>query len=485
MQFEADVIVVGGGPVGLTLACELRLAGVDVLLLERRTERVAHSRSLGMHGRTLEMLGLRGKAQVFREHSYAFGAGHLAALDTRLDFSALDTQYGVNLVIPQSVTEQLLEQWARELGVRLLRGALVATLTQDEQGVTVQGQAGGAAFSARVPWLAGADGGRSLVRNQAGIAFEGYAASVSAITGDVKLGRPLPGPAYTAVTGEGVLMMLPLGDGVHHRVVLLDARHCDAALNRPVTLEEVADGASRVSGVDWQMSDPLWLSRFSDETRLAAQYRKGRVLLAGDAAHIHMPAGGQGMNVGMQDAFNLGWKLAGVIRGEAGPQLLDSYHAERHPVGQRLMENTLAQTALLTAWDARGLALRDMMSGLLKNPATNRDAALAISAFGVRYPASLSTAPAGYGLLSDWTGRRMPEQALEVAGDAQVSLHARLREGGWLYLRLHDAAPMAPSCQGRVKTLRVRLPAPAPGLEQALAILLRPDGYVDYALAAA
>lgn len=482
MKLEADVIVVGGGPVGLTLACELRLAGLDVLLLERRAERVSNSRGMGMHGRTLEMLGLRGLAPRFRERALPFSIGHFAVLDTRLDFSVLDPQYGVNLVIPQSVTEELLEARAAELGVRVQRGALVRELWQDEEIVSVGGDIDGAAFTARAAWLAGADGGRSLVRQQAGIAFEGHAASVYSMLGDVRLGAPLPGKAHTVVNQAGVLMVVPMGDA-YHRIILIDAQRCREPSQQPPTLEELAEGACRVAGYDLQLSDAVWLSRFSDETRLAAQYRKGRVLLAGDAAHIHMPAGGQGMNVGMQDAFNLGWKLAGVVKGEAGAALLDSYDSERRAVGQQLLVNTMAQTALLTACDTRGLALRQLMDGLLRDPATNRALALEVSGFGISYPASLSMAPDGCRVLEQWTGARVPDCPLHLASGAQVQLHTLLHSGRWLYLRLCDDAPAGVCAPGQVQTVRATLREPVSGLAGAAALLVRPDGYADYALA--
>ncbi|KQW87482.1 hypothetical protein ASC94_29380 [Massilia sp. Root418] len=501
MKLEADVIVVGGGPVGLTLACELRLPGLDVLVLERRAERVSNSRGMGMHGRTLEMLGLRGLAQRFRERALPFSVGHFAVLDTRLDFSVLDPQYGVNLAIPQSVTEELLEARAGELGVRLLRGALVHELSQEAEfgQVSAKGEQGGAAFTARAAWLVGADGSRSLVRQQSGIAFEGNPASVYSLLGDVRLGAAPPAGAYTVVNEAGVLMVVPLGDGVHHRVILVDALRCREPQPQPLTLEELAEGARRVAGRDMQMSDALWLSRFSDETRLAAQYRKGRVLLAGDAAHIHMPAGGQGMNVGMQDAFNLGWKLASVVQGRADESLLDSYGSERRAVGQQLLVNTMAQTALLTAFDTRGQALRQLMNGLLRDPATNRALALEVSGFGIAYPASLSLAPDGCRLLEQWTGVRVPDWPLQLAhggavpvqcqpqspqpSQQQASLHTLLHGGRWLYLRLRDDAPATVQAPGEVRVLRATLCEPVPGLEGVAALLVRPDGYADYALA--
>ncbi|MYM71355.1 NAD-binding protein [Duganella sp. FT109W] len=473
MKWNTDVTVVGGGPVGLMLACELRLAGCEVLLLERRAERGSHSRALSMHARTVETLGLRGLAPRFIERGRPFAVGHYGALETMLDFSALDSSYPFQLVIPQSMTEQLLEEHALALGVRIQRGALVETVRQDAAGVVATGQLGQQRFSASAAWLVGCDGARSLVRQQAGIDFEGYAASTTAILGDVQLRAPLPAPAIMKVSEEGVLMIVPLGDGLHHRLIVIDARRCRLPVTEPVTLAELADGAQRIAGIDYLPTAPRWLSRFSDETRHAGRYREGRILLAGDAAHIHMPAGGQGMNVGMQDAFNLGWKLAAVVQGQAPQALLDSYHDERHPLGAQLFRNTMAQTVLMTAFDVRGLALRSQLSALLMQPQANLQLAQEISGLGIGYPASLNTPPAA--VLPEWSGRRLRDHGIAPAG----SVHGLLHRGEWLYLRLSDKAPLSVACTGRVHTVRGDSDA-VPG---ARALLVRPDGYVDYALA--
>lgn len=486
MNLNTDVIVAGGGPVGLLLACELRLAGLDVVLLERRDAPVSDSRALSMHARTIETLGLRGLAPRFLEHGRPFGVGHYGALETMLDFSALDSSYPFQLVIPQSLTEQLLEQHARDLGVRLHRGATVDETWQDEAAAHASGTLDGQRFTAGGAYLVGCDGARSAVRRQAGIAFEGLDAGTTTMLGDVRLQAPLPAPALMKVNQEGVLMIVPLGDGVHHRLIVLDARRRHVPVGEPVTLEELADGARRIAGCDYLPSQPRWLSRFSDETRHAAQYRQGRILLAGDAAHIHMPAGGQGMNVGMQDAFNLGWKMAAVVQGQAPQALLDSYHDERHPLGAQLFRNTMAQTALMTSLDPRGLALRAEISGLLTQPEANLKLALQISGLGVGYGAALAEPPAP--ALEGWSGRRIPDMPLADGG----SVHAFLRDGQWLYLRLRGDAPHAVACPGRLRTVSAAL-APlsdASGASHAQlmaagprALLVRPDGYVDYALA--
>jgi 2-polyprenyl-6-methoxyphenol hydroxylase-like FAD-dependent oxidoreductase len=496
MKLKSDVMVVGGGPVGLMLACELRLAGLDVVLLERRDERIRDSRALGMHARTVETLALRGLAPRFVENGRPFGQAHYGALETRLDMSVLDTAHPYQLVIPQSKTEQLLEERAQELGVRLHRGALAEEVWQDEHTACVSGRIGEERFEAVARFVVGADGGRSLVRREAGIDFIGHDASVTSILGDVRLGAELPVPALMKANDEGVLFIVPLGDGVHHRLIVIDARRCHTPMSEPVTLEELADGAARIAGTDYLPSQPQWLSRFSDETRHASHYRKGRILLAGDAAHIHMPAGGQGMNVGIQDAFNLGWKLASVVKGEAPAALLDTYHQERWPLGEQLMKNTMAQTTLLTAFDERGMALRAALSDLLLQPEANRQLAMQISGLGIGYPAALAK-PAG-ATLPEWTGRRIPDWQLELDDGTQTGLHGLMHGGEWLYLRLRDEAPLSMVCPGRLRTVRASLPAPRqPGEDRPpahsslaacragnpAALLIRPDGYADHALA--
>lgn len=483
MQSDTDVIIVGAGPVGLLLACELRLAGLDVVLLERRGEPVRDSRALSMHARTVETLGLRGLAARFLERGRPFGVGHYGALETMLNFSALDSGHPFQLVIPQSLTEQLLEERARELGVHLHRGFTVDETWQDDAGVHATGTVDLRRFTVNGAYLVGCDGARSAVRRQAGIAFDGVDASTTTILGDVRLRAPLPAPALMKANQEGVLMIVPLSDGVHHRLIVLDARRRHLPVTEPVTLEELADGARRIAGYDYLPAQPRWLSRFSDETRHAAQYRQGRIFLAGDAAHIHMPAGGQGMNVGMQDAFNLGWKMAAVVHGQAPQSLLDSYHNERHPLGAELFRNTMAQTALMTSLDQRGLALRAEISGLLMQPQANLKLAQQISGLGIGYGAPLSEPPAP--VMPGWSGRRIPEMTLADGG----SLHGLLHDGQWLYLRLREDAPHAVACPGRLRTVSAAL-APSPGASQAelmaagpRALLIRPDGYADYVLA--
>jgi 2-polyprenyl-6-methoxyphenol hydroxylase-like FAD-dependent oxidoreductase len=495
VDVDVDVVVVGGGPVGLTLACELRLAGATVRVLERRGARVPQSRALTIHGRTLEMLQLRGLAERFLARGIPVPSGHFAVLDTRLDFSVFATRFPYTLFLPQTTTEELLEQRARELGVELSLEADVRETGQHADGVTVSGVHDGAPFAVRARYLVGADGARSVVRRQAGIDFPGIEAANTLILGDVVLDAPPEAKTFTAVNGKGLMMVAPLGDGVHHRVVLFDVANAGTDKAAALELGELAASALNIGGRDFAPRDPIWLSRFTDETRLATSYRQGRIFLVGDAAHIHMPAGGQGMNVGMQDAMNLGWKLAGVARGLAPDALLDSYQRERHPVGLALYHNTLAQTALMTRLDERGLSLRATVSALLKAPEANRAAADQISGFGVAYDTALAgpegilaaaTGAHGAGAApapAHWPGRRIDDWALRLADGVDTSAYALLREGKWVWLCFDAdalaAAPLAPEWMNTVQAS----PAEETGaLDGISAMLLRPDGYADYVL---
>lgn len=489
---EFDVIVVGGGPVGLTLASELRLAGLQVAVVERRRERVQQSRALTLHGRTLEMLGLRGLAGRFLARGVKIPQGHFAVLPTRLDFSVFETEHPYTLFIPQAMTEQLLEERALELGVEIMRGVEVRELQSSTEGVALQAVRADQPLQLRAPYVVGADGARSIVRQQAGIDFPGVPATRTLCLADVVLAHPPAQQVYAGCNAAGLMMVAPLGDGRHHRIVLMDAERGSIPLTEPVTLEEITTSARRIAGIDFGPRDAIWLSRFADETRLATQYRQGRFLLAGDAAHIHMPAGGQGMNVGMQDAMNLGWKLAAVLRGEAPDTLLDSYHQERHPVGEALYHNTLAQTALMSQFDPRGLALRDTVSQLVRSPEANHMLASQLSGFGVAYGASLSTPPvglpSGLSLALGWTGRRLPDQPLRMedqGNSTDTTLHQQMRNGQWLWWDLspHDTPVTPPDgLPARARALRAR-PAQARGeLAGIRAMLVRPDGYADFAL---
>ncbi|HWO60178.1 MAG TPA: FAD-dependent monooxygenase [Umezawaea sp.] len=390
-----QVVVVGGGPVGLWLAAELRLGGASVVVLEAREERDPHSKALTIHPRTLEVLACRGIVDRFLAEGMRIPSGHFAGLDSRMDFRVLDTPYPFTLALPQARTEELLEEHALSVGVKVLRGERVEGLVQGVDGVTVHGTS-----TVEASYVVGCDGARSTVRAAAGIEFPGTDATSWGWLGDVVLDDPPPSPVLSVTGAEGGIMVVALPGGVH-RFVGNDPTGNRTTWPGELTLEELRATVVRVTGKDFGMRDPRWLSRFGNTTRQAAEYRRGRVLLAGDAAHVHFPTGGVGLNVGVQDAANLGWKLAAVVTGRAPTDLLDTYHAERHPVGAELLRATRAQTALMTSYTPETIALRSLLSDLIAQvPAFSRTLADRLSALDITYPAPNDSHPL--------TGHRAP-----------------------------------------------------------------------------
>lgn len=484
MTDVVEVAVVGAGPTGLMLACELRLAGISVRIFERRREPVRQSRALTLHPRSLEVLALRGWHERLMARGRPLPTGHFALLDTRLDFSVLDTSFPFTLFVSQMETELLLEEKARELGVDLRRGHEVRELRQDADGVELAGVGDEQAFRCRARYVVGADGARSIVRQRAGIGFVGTDTHLTAMLGDVMLHEPPRSPLISVVNERGCALLVPLGSGVY-RVIVIDPERSLVPLKEPVTLDELRHSITRILGTDHGMSAPQWLSRFGNETRIAETYQAGRVLLAGDAAHIHFPAGGQGLNVGVQDAMNLGWKLAGVLRDLAPPSLLESYHRERHPVGRALLRNTEAQTALMGSSPST-LALRELLSELLKTPALNRPLAEHLGGMDVAYARLDLPLPRHEGtLLEAWSGRRLPDLRLALPGGAVRGLYSFMHEGKWLWLNLQETssatAPMDPRWGRWANVVQASLGDQHGELRGLSGLLLRPDGHVGWA----
>ncbi|MCS7477227.1 FAD-dependent monooxygenase [Umezawaea endophytica] len=450
-----QVVVVGGGPVGLWLAAELRLGGAAVTVLEAREERDPHSKALTIHPRTLEVLACRGIVDRFLAEGMRIPSGHFAGLDARMDFRVLDTPYPFTLALPQARTEELLEEHALSVGVEVRRGERVDGLVQHDDRVTVRG-----ASTVEASYVVGCDGARSTVRGAAGIDFPGTDATTWGWLGDVVLDDPPPQPVLSVTGAEGGLMVVALPGGVH-RFVGSDPTGNRADWPGELTLAELRATVVRIAGRDFGMRDPRWLSRFGNTTRQAAEYRRGRVLLAGDAAHVHFPTGGVGLNVGVQDAANLGWKLAAVVTGRAPSSLLDSYHTERYPVGADLLRATRAQTALMTSYSPEITALRSLLSDFIADvPAFSRVLADRLSALDVTYPAPHDTHPL--------TGHRAP------------NLH--FANGTTLFDLLHEGRHIAINTTDPTDAHPTALPVDPPEEWATItSALIRPDGHVAWA----
>ncbi|GGU17301.1 FAD-dependent monooxygenase [Streptomyces daghestanicus] len=467
---QHHVVIAGGGPVGLWLAAELRLGGVAVTVLEERTEIDARSKALTLHPRTLEVLAARGAQGPFLAEGLPIPAGHFGMLDQRLDFSSLDTPFPYTLALPQARTEALLQEHALGLGATVLRGHRVTGFTEGAASVSVRVTGPRGEYETEAAYLVGCDGTRSTVRTAAGIGFPGTPSTVLGWLGDVFLDRP-PRPGYGRHTPRGGVMAVPLPDG-RHRLVGADPGSHTTTWPGDLTLDELRRKVTAVTGDDFGMREPSWLSRFGNATRLAAAYRRGRVLLAGDAAHQHFPAGGVGMNVGIQDAHNLGWKLAATLRGWAPDGLLDTYHAERHPVGAELAAHSRAQTALLATFTPEVADLRGLLGELIAaQPGVNRFLAERLTALGVRYPAA---DPAAHPL----TGTRAPDLALT---GTDRTLFALVRPDAYLLLDLTaGGTPGVPPRPG-LAVHTGALARPPAAWRDVRAALIRPDGHVAWA----
>jgi 2-polyprenyl-6-methoxyphenol hydroxylase-like FAD-dependent oxidoreductase len=455
------VVIAGGGPTGMMLAAELALAGIDVAVVERRaSQELDGSRSGGLHSRTIEVLDQRGIADRFLAEGEAMQVQAFAGVP--LDISDFPTRHNYGLALWQSHFERLLAAWVSELGAPVTREREVTGFAQDDTGVDVELSDG---QSLRAEYLVGCDGGRSVVRKAAGIDFPGWDPSTSWLIAEVEMDEE---PEIGMRKGGGI----GRGDGGSIRIVLTE-QHLQHT-SEP-TLQDVSEALIVAEGTDYGVHSPTWISRFTDMTRQAASYRKRRVLLAGDAAHVHPPQGGQGLNTGVQDAVNLGWKLAQVVSGTSPDTLLDTYHAERHPVGAQVLHNTLAQGAL-RATDERTDALRATMTELLKMDEPRKRLAGSLSGLDIHYDLG-----EGHPLL----GRRMPDLDL-VTADGPLRVFTLLHDAKPVMLNLvepggFDITPWADRVQLIDAECVGLWQLPVLGVVTApTAVLIRPDGYVAW-----
>jgi 2-polyprenyl-6-methoxyphenol hydroxylase-like FAD-dependent oxidoreductase len=475
---DHTVVIAGGGPTGLMLAGELALAGVDVAIVERRpSQDVVGSRAGGLHARTLEVFDQRGIAERFLAEGQKAQAIGFAGI--HLDISDFPTRHAYTLGLRQNHIERILAEWVGELNVRFYRGVDVIGFTQDDTGIDVELSDGKVL---RAGYLVGCDGGRSLVRKAAGIDFPGSEPTTSNLIAEAELAEP---PTEWGIRRDalGIHAVAPVNYEVRDgKVVYADdgpigvmVTEREVGQSGEPTLGDLREALVAVYGTDFGIHSPTSITRFTDAARQAATYRKGRVLVAGDAAHIHPPDGGQGLQTGVQDAVNLGWKLAQVSNGISPERLLDTYHAERHPIGARVLRNTMASVALRRE-DDRTTALRETIAELIGMAEPRTTFAAMMSGLDIHYDLG-----AGHQLL----GRRMPD--LEV-----TTANGTLR----VYSELHDARPVllnlgAPGAvdiapwAGRVKLIDARYDGewelPALGTVAApTAVLIRPDGYVAW-----
>src|SRR5882757_5166026 len=482
---EHAVVIAGGGPTGLMLAGELALAGVDVAIAERRaSQELVGSRAGGLHSRTIEVLDQRGIADRFLSEGQKAQVAIFAG--TRLDISDFPTRHNYGLGLWQNHIERILAGWIGELAVPIYRGRQVTGFAQDDTGVDVDLSDG---ESLRAQYLVGCDGGRSLIRKAAAIAFPGWDPTTSSLIAEVEMAEEPPLGIHRTAFGvhsfgrkeyqivDGKIVFAdrgPVGVMVTEQHVGAPNKTLSGTPPEP-TLRDLSEALIAVCGTDYGVHSPAWISRFTDMTRQAATYRDKRVLLAGDAAHVQAPDGGQGLNIGVQDAVNLGWKLAQVVKGTSPESLLDTYHAERHPVAAHVLRNTMASVALRRP-DERTEALRDTMAELLGMEEPRKRFAVMMSGLGIHYELG-----EGHPLL----GRRMPDLDL-VTTNGPLRVFTLLHDARPVLLNLgepggFDIAPWADRVQVVDAKYAGQWELPALGAVTApTAVLIRPDGYVAW-----
>jgi len=476
-KFEHEVVIAGGGPTGLMLAGELALAGIDVAIVERRpNQELAGSRAGGLSSRTLEVLDQRGIVDRFLVEGQIAQVTGFAV--TRLDISDFPTRHNYGLALRQKHIERILAGWVSELAVPIYRSRELTGFAQDDTGVTLELSDGA---SLRASYLVGCDGGRSLVRKAAGIEFPGWDATTSNILAEAEMAEEPPLGVHRTALGTHAFgrEKYEIRDGkiiyAKEGPIGIMVTEKNAGATTEPTLRDLREALVAACGTDYGIHNLTWISRFTDMSRQAAAYRKGRVLLAGDAAHLHSPVGGQGLNTGVQDAVNLGWKLAQVVKGTSPEGLLDTYHVERHPVAARVLRTTMAQVALQRT-DDRTEPLREIVLEFLGMEEPRKRIAAEMSGLGIHYDLG-----EGHPLL----GRRMPDLDV-VTTDGPLRVFTLLHGVRPVLLNLGEPGGLdIAAWADRVPLVHARyegtweLPALGP-VAAPTAVLIRPDGYVAW-----
>lgn len=476
MPSNVEVVIAGAGPTGLTLAAELAGAGIRCLVVERRAEPSPRSRAFTLMPYTLELLDMRGQADAMVRRGLPWRYAPFGDGKSNLDFARLKSRFPYMLLIPQHDTEEVLEAWAVQCGARVVRDARVTGVEQTDQDVGVRIEQTGRGWTERALYMVGCDGAHSTVRGLLGIPFEGRSYDASLIIADVHLQHPPAPPVHARISRRGMAAVFPFG-GTLFRLVLLDHERMHVPVDEPVTLDEIRESTMALLGVDVGIGDPIWLSRFRSQQRQAARYRERRALLAGDAAHTHVPSGGQGLQIGVQDGFNLGWKLAAQIQGWAPDGLLDSYEQERYPIAAETLRQTDVAFRYETSRSPWVCAARRVAWQFMRFAAVQKSIVDNFAGFRLRYPLPGASA-------HRLTGRRVPEAIIVNGLGPATRIHEVLRQRRFVLVdQTRDgvfAAETAGRWTGRLRVVRGQA-SNTPELPAGF--LVRPDGIVAWAAA--